>query len=248
MSAAKRKTKPEQPDLPNESSEESKAKPAKAKPATNGNGNGESHVLAEDVPAIAHHPFVPGKIEQALHRRVNTSFLEYASYVIRDRAIPNLADGLKPVQRRILYVLHTLDDGRFIKVASVTGETMKYHPHGNASIDDALVVLANKRYLIEGQGNYGNIFTGDPAAAPRYIECRLTELAREHVFNDEITDFVPSYDGRNKEPITLPCKLPLLLMLGTEGIAVGMSSRILPHNFPELLEAQIAILKKQSFK
>jgi topoisomerase-4 subunit A len=135
-----------------------------------------------------------------------------------------------------------------MKVANVTGETMKYHPHGNASIDDALVVLANKRYLIEGQGNYGNIFTGDPPAAPRYIECRLTELARTELFNDELTTFVPSYDGRRKEPVVLPCKLPLLLMLGTEGIAVGMSARILSHNFPELLEAQIAILKKQSFK
>jgi topoisomerase-4 subunit A len=125
---------------------------------------------------------------------------------------------------------------------------MKYHPHGNASIDDAIVVLANKRYLIEGQGNFGNIFTGDPAAAPRYIECRLTELARAELFNDEITDFIPSYDGRKEEPVTLPCKLPLTLMLGTEGIAVGLSARILPHNFPELLEAQIAILKKQPFK
>src|SRR5947199_3866393 len=125
---------------------------------------------------------------------------------------------------------------------------MKFRPLGNASFDDAFVVLANKRYLMEGQGNYGNIFTGDPAAAPRYIECRLSELARSELFNDEITDFVPSYDGRLKEPVTLPCKLPLLLMLGTEGIAVGMSSRILPHNFPELLEAQIAILKKQPFK
>src|SRR5213075_2568452 len=141
-----------------------------------------------------------------------------------------------------------MDDGRFMKVANVTGETMKYHPHGNASIDDALVVLANKRYLIEGQGNYGNIFTGDPPAAPRYIECRLILETRNEVFNDEITDFVPSYDGRNKEPITLPSKLPLLLMLGTEGIAVGMSARILSHNFPELLEAQIAILNKQPFK
>src|SRR5438876_2702949 len=190
----------------------------------------------------------PTKIELPLHRRVDTSFLQYASYVIRDRAIPNLADGLKPVQRRILWALHEKDDGRFIKVANVVGHAMQYHPHGDASIGDALVVLANKRYLIEGQGNYGNIFTGDPPAAPRYIECRLSELARNEVFNDEITDFVPSYDGRNKEPITLPSKLPLLLMLGTEGIAVGMSARILPHNFPELLEAQIAILKKQSFK
>jgi len=125
---------------------------------------------------------------------------------------------------------------------------MQYHPHGDASIGDALVVLANKRYLIEGQGNFGNVFTGDVAAASRYIECRLTELARKEVFNDEITELVPSYDGRNKEPVALPSKLPLLLMLGTEGIAVGMASRILPHNFPELLEAQIAILKKQPFK
>jgi topoisomerase-4 subunit A len=207
--------------------------------------------VAEQVPSNLvheHRPFQPGKIELPLHKRVNTSFLEYASYVIRDRAIPHLVDGLKPVQRRILWALHEKDDGRFTKVANITGHTMQYHPHGNASIDDAIVVLANKRYLIEGQGNYGNIFTGDPAAAPRYIECRLTELARTQLFNDEITEFVPSYDGRNKEPVTLPCKLPLTLMLGTEGIAVGLSARILPHNFPELLEAQIAILKKQPFK
>jgi topoisomerase-4 subunit A len=263
--ARKRKNNPSQPELPGVSgSGEKKEAPGeigpKPKTVRNGhgepskskradNGNGETHVLAENVPSAAPiRPFKPGKIEFPLHRRVDRGFLDYASYVIRDRAIPNLADGLKPVQRRILWALHTMDDGRFMKVANVTGETMKYHPHGNASIDDALVVIVNKRYLIEGQGNFGNIFTGDPAAAPRYIECRLTELARNELFNDEITDFVPSYDGRNKEPITLPSKLPLLLMLGTEGIAVGMSSRILPHNFPELLEAQIAILKKQSFK
>src|SRR5438876_3412630 len=125
---------------------------------------------------------------------------------------------------------------------------MQYHPHGDASIGDALVVLANKRYLIERQGNFGNINTGDPPAAPRYIECRLTELARNELFNDELTELVPSYDGRNKEPVALPAKLPLLLMLGTEGIAVGMACKILPHNFPELLQAQIAILKKQPFK
>ncbi len=190
----------------------------------------------------------PTKVELPFHRRVDRSFLEYASYVIRDRAIPNLADGLKPVQRRIMWALREKDDGRFIKVANIVGHAMQYHPHGDASIGDALVVLTNKRYLIEGQGNYGNIYTGDVAAASRYIECRLTELARNEIFNDEITNFVPSYDGRNKEPITLPSKLPLLLMLGTEGIAVGMSSRILPHNFPELIEALIAILKKQPFK
>ncbi len=183
-----------------------------------------------------------------LHRRIDRSFLEYASYVIRDRAIPKLADGLKPVQRRILWSLHQNDDGKFIKVANIVGYTMQFHPHGDASIGDALVNLTNKSYLIEGQGNFGNIYTGDPAAAARYIECRLTELARNEIFNDEITEFVPSYDGRKKEPVTLPSKLPLLLMLGTEGIAVGMSSKILPHNFCELIEAEIAVLGNQSFK
>jgi topoisomerase IV subunit A len=218
-------------------------KPAKS------NGNG-AHVEVEQVASteLTHRPFSPKNIEQALHKRVDRSFLDYASYVIRDRAIPNLEDGLKPVQRRILWALRTMDDGRFIKVANVVGETMKYHPHGDASIGDALVVITNKRYLIEGQGNFGNIFTGDPAAASRYIECRLTELARTEIFNDELTEFVPSYDGRNKEPVTLPSRLPLTLMLGTEGIAVGLSSRILPHNFIELLQAQVAILKKESFK
>jgi len=245
MSSAKRKKESDQPELPIEGATPA---PTASKPADTG-GNGAVHVHAEDVPAvIAHRPFSPGKIELPLHRRVNTSFLEYASYVIRDRAIPHLADGLKPVQRRILWALHEKDSGKFIKVANIVGHTMQYHPHGDASISDAIVVLANKRYLIEGQGNYGNIFTGAPAAANRYIECRLTELARVEVFNDSITEFVPSYDGTNKEPVTLPCKLPLTLMLGTEGIAVGLSARILPHNFPELLEAQIAILKKQPFK
>jgi topoisomerase-4 subunit A len=259
--SSKRKSNPEQPELPIQELPDNTPGVVNAAPAPKGGngegpktkptkgGNGATHVLAESVavPAPAR-PFVPGKIELALHRRVNRSFLDYASYVIRDRAIPNLADGLKPVQRRILWALHDKDDSRFIKVANVVGHTMQYHPHGDASIGDALVVLANKRYLIEGQGNFGNVFTGDVAAAPRYIECRLTELARKEVFNDEITELVPSYDGRNKEPVALPSKLPLLLMLGTEGIAVGMASRILPHNFPELLEAQIAILKKQPFK
>lgn len=241
--AAKRKTDPSQPDLP---VAEATEKSAEAAPA--GNGDGDSHVLAEEVAPVAHHPFSPGKIELPLHRRVDRSFLDYASYVIRDRAIPNLADGLKPVQRRILWSLHEKDDGRFIKVATISGHCAQFHPHGDAAISEALVVLTNKRYLIEGQGNFGNIFTGDPAAAPRYIECRLTELARTEIFNEDLTEFVPSYDGRNREPVALPSKLPLLLMLGTEGIAVGMSCKILPHNFPELLQAQIAILKKQPFK
>ena len=243
MSPAKKKDNANQAELPIEG-----VPPPAASAKKNPAGNGADHVVAETIEAVVHKPFDPKKLEAGLHTRVDRGFLDYASYVIRDRAIPNLADGLKPVQRRIMYVLHTLDDGRFIKVASVTGETMKYHPHGNASIDDAIVVLANKRYLIEGQGNFGNIFTGDPAAAPRYIECRLTELARQELFNNQITDFIPTYDGRKEEPVTLPCKLPLNLMLGTEGIAVGLSARILPHNFPELLEAQIAILKKQPFK
>lgn len=213
--------------------------------------NHAAHVEAESVPealAHVHRPFNPAKIELPLHKRIDKSFLEYASYVIRDRAIPNIADGLKPVQRRILWAMHLTDDGRFAKVANVVGDTMKFHPHGDASICEALVVLANKRYLVEGQGNFGNLFTGDPPAAARYIECRLTDLARTELFNDELTEFVPSYDGRNREPVALPSKLPLALMLGTEGIAVGLAARILPHNFPELLQAQIAILKNESFK
>src|ERR1039458_5369269 len=244
--SAKRKKDSGQPELPIEGMTPAASVEKKQSAAS---GNGTDHVIAETVETpIVHKPFDPKKLEAGLHTRVDRGFLDYASYVIRDRAIPNLADGLKPVQRRILWALHEKDDGRFIKVANVVGHTMQYHPHGDASIGDALVVLANKRYLIEGQGNFGNIFTGDPAAASRYIECRLTELARTEVFNDSITDFIPSYDGRNQEPVTLPCKLPLNLMLGTEGIAVGLSARILPHNFHELLEAQIAILKKQPFK
>ncbi|HRR32553.1 MAG TPA: DNA topoisomerase IV subunit A [Kiritimatiellia bacterium] len=183
-----------------------------------------------------------------LRELMDSNFLQFASYTICNRAIPTVEDGLKPVQRRILHSLWEKDDGRFIKVANVVGHTMQYHPHGDASIADAIVNLANKRYLIEGQGNYGNIFTGDPAAASRYIECRLTELARNELFNPKLTAFIPSYDGRNKEPVLLPCKLPLLLMLGADGIAVGLSTAILPHNFIELLEAQIAIIQKKPFQ
>ncbi|MCD8533534.1 MAG: DNA topoisomerase IV subunit A [Verrucomicrobia bacterium] len=185
--------------------------------------------------------------KEMIQKRVNQNFLDYASYVIRDRAIPHLDDGLKPVQRRIMWVLKKMDDGKFNKVSNVTGNCMAFHPHGDASINDALIVLVNKSYLIEGQGNFGNIYTGDRAAAARYIECRLTDLAREELFQDELTEFVPRYDGRDKEPVTLPAKLPVLLMLGAEGIAVGLSARILPHNFIELLQAQIAILQKKPF-
>lgn len=182
-----------------------------------------------------------------LKRLIDQNFLQYAAYVIRDRAIPDLDDGLKPVQRRILYSLHENDDGKFIKVANIVGYCMQFHPHGDASIEDALVALANKTYFIERQGNFGNTLTGDPPAASRYIECRLTELARTEIFNKDLTEFVPTYDGRKVEPVALPAKLPLLLMLGAEGIAVGISTHILPHNFAELLEAQIAILNKKPF-
>jgi topoisomerase-4 subunit A len=178
-----------------------------------------------------------------LHKLFDENFLEYTSYVIKERAIPDISDGLKPVQRRILQTLYNMDDGRFQKVANVVGETMKLHPHGDASIFGALVNLANKDILIERQGNFGNIYTGDQASAARYIECRLTPLAKETLFNNDLTEFQPSYDGRMQEPITLPAKIPLLLLLGAEGIAVGMATKIMPHNFCELLQAQKKILK-----
>ena len=176
------------------------------------------------------------------------NFLEYASYVIRDRAIPDIEDGLKPVQRRILHTMKEVDDGKFCKVANIVGDTMKLHPHGDASIGSALVVMANKEYFIDKQGNFGNALTGDPASAPRYIEARLTPMAKETLFNSELTEYTDSYDGRNKEPVVLPCKLPVSLLFGAEGIAVGMSTRILPHNFNEVIDAQIAFLKNQPFK
>ena len=175
-------------------------------------------------------------------------FLDYASYVILERAVPHINDGLKPVQRRILHAMKRKDDGRYNKVANVVGETMQFHPHGDASIGDALVQLGQKNLLIDCQGNWGNILTGDGAAAPRYIEARLTKFALEVVYNSKITEWKSSYDGRNKEPVTLPVKFPLLLMQGVEGIAVGLSSKILPHNFNELLDASIALLNGEDFK
>jgi len=180
-----------------------------------------------------------------LQKLFDTNFLDYTSYVIKERAIPDMVDGLKPVQRRIMQTIFNMDDGRFHKVANVVGDAMKLHPHGDASIYAALVNLANKGYLIDRQGNYGNIFTGDQAAAARYIECRLSPLARETVFNKDLTEFVQSYDGRALEPVTLPVKIPLLLLHGAEGIAVGMATKIMPHNFCELLEAQKKILRHE---
>ena len=174
-------------------------------------------------------------------------FLDYASYVILERAVPAIEDGLKPVQRRILHSMDELDDGRFNKVANIVGNTMKYHPHGDASIGDALVQLAQKDLLIDTQGNFGNILTGDDAAAPRYIEARLSKFAKEVVFNHKTTDWTRSYDNRNAEPISLPVKFPLLLAQGTEGIAVGLASKFLPHNFNELIDASIAYLKDEPF-
>ena len=174
-------------------------------------------------------------------------FLDYASYVILERAVPAIEDGLKPVQRRILHSMKDLDDGRYNKVANIVGHTMQYHPHGDASIGDAMVQMGQKDLLIDMQGNWGNILTGDSAAASRYIEARLSKFALEVVFSPKVTEWQLSYDGRKKEPIHLPVKFPLLLAQGAEGIAVGLSTKILPHNFNELLNASIQHLKGKRF-
>src|SRR6056297_1754882 len=175
-------------------------------------------------------------------------FLDYASYVILERAVPYVNDGLKPVQRRIMHAMREMDDGRYTKVANIIGQTMQYHPHGDASIGDALVQLGQKNLLIDAQGNWGNQLTGDGSAAPRYIEARLTKFALEVVFNPKTTEWKLAYDGRKKEPVTLPVKFPLLLAQGVDGIAVGLASKVFPHNFNELLDASIAYLKKEDFE
>ena len=175
-------------------------------------------------------------------------FLDYASYVILERAVPHVEDGLKPVQRRILHAMKVVDDGRYNKVANIVGQTMQYHPHGDASIKDALVQLGQKDLLIDCQGNWGNILTGDEAAAGRYIEARLSKFASEVVFNKKTTEWMLSYDGRKEEPVTLPIKFPLLLAQGSDGIAVGLASKILPHNFVELINACIAHLEGREFQ
>ena len=220
------------------------APPKKPRDAFDENSNGHANGDEEPPAPTEFAPAAGGPLAKVM----DGNFLQFASYTICNRAIPTVEDGLKPVQRRILHSLHEKDDGRFIKVANIIGHAMQYHPHGDASIGEALVNLANKRYLIEGQGNFGNIYTGDGAAAPRYIECRLTQLARDEIFNKKTTQFIASYDGRNQEPLLLPSKLPLLLMLGAEGIAVGLSTLILPHNFIELLEAEIAIIQNKPFQ
>ncbi|NLV37804.1 MAG: DNA gyrase/topoisomerase IV subunit A, partial [Bacteroidales bacterium] len=190
----------------------------------------------------------PAHTKQQLTGMYRNWFLDYASYVILERAVPHIDDGLKPVQRRILHSMKRLDDARYNKVANIIGHTMQFHPHGDASIGDALVQLGQKELLIDCQGNWGNLLTGDGAAAPRYIEARLSKFALEVLFNPKITEWKPSYDGRNQEPVCLPVKFPLLLAQGAEGIAVGLSSKILPHNFNELIDASIAYLRNESFK
>jgi topoisomerase-4 subunit A len=188
-----------------------------------------------------------GVIRHQLSGMYQSWFLDYASYTISERAVPHLADGLKPVQRRILHSMKRLDDGRFNKVANIVGHTMQFHPHGDASIGDALVQLGQKNLLIECQGNWGNILTGHKAAAPRYIEARLSKFALETLFNPKTTEWKSSYDGRNREPVTLPVKFPLLIAQGAEGIAVGLSCKILPHNFNELCDAAVSYLKNEEF-
>ncbi|MDE6217714.1 MAG: DNA gyrase/topoisomerase IV subunit A, partial [Muribaculaceae bacterium] len=190
---------------------------------------------------------LPGDRKSVLGGMFRDWYLEYASYAILDRAVPHIEDGLKPVQRRILHSMQTLDDGRFNKVANIVGNTMQYHPHGDASIGDTLVKLGQKDLLIDTQGNWGNILTGDGAAAPRYIEARLSEFALETIFSPKVTEWTVSYDGRKPEPVRLPAKFPLLLAQGAEGIAVGLSSKIVPHNFNEILDAAIAYLRGEAF-
>ena len=197
--------------------------------------------LEEQEPAYQPPEGLPYRPEMGnLSRMYRTWFLDYASYVILERAVPHIDDGLKPVQRRILYNMKKVDTGKLIKVANIVGETMKYHPHGDASINDALVQLGQKGYLIDTQGNWGNILTGDAAAAGRYIEAKLSVFALEAVFSDRVTPWKKTYDGTTDEPIALPVKFPLLLAQGAEGIAVGLSSKILSHNFVELAEAACA--------
>lgn len=217
----KRKTDPTQPELP--------------------------IVKTADVPALPAAPSAPPALKH-VDGMFENWFIDYASYVILDRAVPHIDDGLKPVQRRIMHSLRELEDGRYNKVANAVGHTMKYHPHGDVSITDALVGMGQKELLIDTQGNWGNIITGDPAAAARYIEARLSKFALEAIFNPKTTVWTKSYDERNDEPVTLPVKFPLLLAQGVEGIAVGLSCKVLPHNFNEIVDASIAVLRGKTPK
>ncbi len=246
---AKRKTpkNTEQPELPLAA-----ASADQASVSTPGAGDADVALPAatgEVPPAAPTLTPVPASQDPApLAKHYRSWFLEYASYVILDRAVPHIDDGLKPVQRRILHTLREMDDGRFNKVANVVGAAMRFHPHGDASIEAALVGMAQRGLLIEPQGNFGNVYTGDGAAAARYIEARLTAFARDVVFNEKTTTWQLSYDGRNREPVTLPVKFPLVLAEGAEGIAVGLSTRILPHNFNDLCRASINHLQGKRFR
>ena len=232
-----------------EQDESEEIKDTEGQPAAE--GNTDETVEAEASQETHSEYKIPGKSESRVSYHLSGMyqdwFLDYASYVILERAVPHINDGLKPVQRRILHSMKRLDDGRYNKVANIVGHTMQFHPHGDASIGDAVVQLGQKDLLIDCQGNWGNILTGDGAAAPRYIEARLSKFALETVFNPKTTLWQLSYDGRNREPVTLPVKFPLLLAQGVEGIAVGLSSKILPHNFNELLDASIAYLRGEEF-
>jgi topoisomerase IV subunit A len=214
---------------------------------TGNNLLGEADESSPQEEGISEDPLIVTGHVTELAGKYKDWFLDYASYVILERAVPHVDDGLKPVQRRILHAMRQIEDGRYNKVANIIGQTMQYHPHGDASIGDALVQMGQKNLLIDTQGNWGNIFTGDDAAASRYIEARLSKFALEVVFNSKITEWRLSYDGRNKEPVTLPVKFPLLLAQGVEGIAVGLASKILPHNFNELIDASIAYLQGRSY-
>ncbi|MBR6927166.1 MAG: DNA gyrase/topoisomerase IV subunit A, partial [Bacteroidaceae bacterium] len=206
----------------------------------------ESEATIESQPTDTNHNQLDAP--QQLTGMYQNWFLDYASYVILERAVPHLADGFKPVQRRIMHSMKRLDDGRYNKVANIVGHTMQFHPHGDASIGDALVQMGQKDLLVDCQGNWGNILTGDSAAAPRYIEARLSKFALDVLFNPKTTEWKLSYDGRNKEPVTLPVKFPLLLAQGAEGIAVGLSAKILPHNLGELCEAAVKYLHGEPFE
>lgn len=255
----KRKTpQDDQPELPLNGNS---ATPEPSAPAAGGDAPAEAVPVVPATPGDAETPVVvdaesaalpPVKLENSpdapLVQHYRNWFLDYASYVILDRAVPHIDDGLKPVQRRILHTLWEMDDGRFHKVANVVGATMRYHPHGDASIGAALVGMGQRRMLVDPQGNFGNPLTGDGAAAPRYIEARLTNFAREVAFNPKTTTWQLSYDGRNKEPVTLPAKFPIVLLDGAEGIAVGLTTKILPHNFNDLCHAAINHLQGKRFR
>ena len=214
----------------------------------NASGNDSPDEGANGNEPQAHSTYqVPKDKKLQLSGMYENWFLDYASYVILERAVPHIEDGFKPVQRRIMHAMKEADDGHFNKVANIVGLTMQYHPHGDASIYSALVQLGQKELLIDTQGNWGNILTGDGAAAGRYIEARLSEFALDAVYNAKVTDWGLSYDGRKREPLTLPAKFPLLLTQGAEGIAVGLSCKILPHIFNEVIDAAVSYLRGEEF-